>query len=316
MDVSFEKIKEAVKRMGAEGADPGPPINFAPKKDRPRPTPVTFTIKTRQDWDKIKEVGGVLVDEHGRRIVVHIRDYYVKNRSDALDAFMNDIEARPKFHVTECETIAEMRRAGRFDKRYGVHYNPDGLFVVSPTERGGTWISDEKLRLRPCRNCLKKLGYQGYPPFVYPVWWRFATKGMKEKWLKPRRRALALAIGTDPQAFKAFIDIYSFTEDPPIYTTETMPENKYTSDWPRISERVRNKAHWTCQQCGVVISQDLREALHVHHKNGMRNDNSSSNLVVLCALCHQQQPRHGHMFVSERARDGIEKRRSEQDIHV
>jgi len=35
--------------------------------------------------------------------------------------------------------------------------------------------------------------------------------------------------------------------------------------------------------------------LHVHHRNGQKNDNRDSNLAVMCVACHAEQPMRGHM---------------------
>ena len=72
----------------------------------------------------------------------------------------------------------------------------------------------------------------------------------------------------------------------PRYAENTAPSNVYTKDWGEISTRTREKAGWRCSVCGVDMHQK-KSGLHVHHKNGRKNDNSRGNLQVLCCLCHK-----------------------------
>lgn len=41
-----------------------------------------------------------------------------------------------------------------------------------------------------------------------------------------------------------------------------------------------------CQRCKRHISLCPRKSLHVHHKDGNPNNNSSKNLMILCSACH------------------------------
>ena len=76
----------------------------------------------------------------------------------------------------------------------------------------------------------------------------------------------------------------------------------YTNDFPEISRKLREEYSWTCSKCKVDMS-NMKAGLHVHHKNGVKNDNDRSNLQVLCALCHQGIDEfHKKMHVSEKQR--------------
>ena len=50
-----------------------------------------------------------------------------------------------------------------------------------------------------------------------------------------------------------------------------------------------------CDNCQIKLDGAHRKYLHVHHKNGLKNDNSKSNLEVLCIRCHANQPYHAHL---------------------
>ncbi len=88
----------------------------------------------------------------------------------------------------------------------------------------------------------------------------------------------------------------------------------YSEDWKKISAKVRQEFKYTCQHCKVDLSTD-KGLLHVHHKNGEKSDNSSGNLVALCADCHRKEPFHGHMFVKHEYTQRINELRNQQGIY-
>jgi len=63
----------------------------------------------------------------------------------------------------------------------------------------------------------------------------------------------------------------------------------YDKNWQKISRLYRKKVNYTCEQCGIKITNryDYR-FLHTHHKNGNKDVNVESNLKCLCPLCHSQ----------------------------
>ena len=68
----------------------------------------------------------------------------------------------------------------------------------------------------------------------------------------------------------------------------------YTRDWPKVAQREKEKAEWICMDCRRDFSHN-RKDLHVHHKTGVKSDNVSANLEVVCSACHAKKPGHGHM---------------------
>ena len=308
MKIDLSKLKRAVKRMEAENKSTGTPFDSSFIKDRARKEPTTTNL-TRAELKRLRVVGGSLILD-GEQIVVHIGQPNISTasarrgssgRDVTLDDIESNIEARPKVHVTNCQTLEEMKRKGAFEARYVKVANPNGQFEIYPRKSFSNERVGDKLivTLRPCIHCLRELGYEG-------------CDGML--WTSGRRLKLAQAVGNDPERMKKLFDSGSFIMGcDSLHTAKTMPENVYTKDWWKISLGAREKANWRCQQCGVDL-HDYRAALHVHHRNRDRRDNSRSNLVVLCALCHQQQPGHKHLRVLREHRDEIISRRKAQNI--
>ena len=97
-----------------------------------------------------------------------------------------------------------------------------------------------------------------------------------------------------PEFFVKFPkSLFSIT---PTYTSDTAPINDYSHNWPEISEKVREERNYICDNpsCRIQLVND-KKSLHVHHINGLKNDNTKSNLRVICIRCHANEPGHAHM---------------------
>lgn len=192
----------------------------------------------------------------GHRVLVYIRDartysYYGSNTKANL----------PKFHLSWCRTLKNMKSKGRYNKRYVATKRDDGLFLVN-IEHDEKTVEEER-ELYPCRNCLRKLSY-------------------------PKNR--------EEFDIKEFFNKYEGTqiEEIPLFDEYDAPKDEYPDDWNKISWTYRKNKNWICEECGRNMRNNKKN-LHVHHINGNRSDCRYSNLKSLCVDCHGLEPYHGHM---------------------
>lgn len=223
---------------------------------------------------------GKLLTYEGEQVVLYIKD--TRNSQWELE---NQPENSKRFHVAECKTLENMRNEGRFE-RYVVTNRKDGKFLVdwydfNTRERGET-----EAALKVCKNCLKSLNWRGY---INPAD-RLEEEGVDQS-----------KIWSDFSISEFLMEYSTFFHSKPSRKDLTAELNDYVYDWPAISQRERRRANWTCKKCKVNLSSTPR-LLHCHHKNGVVTDNNSSNLEVLCAICHSEQPLHQHMKVKARDR--------------
>jgi len=68
-----------------------------------------------------------------------------------------------------------------------------------------------------------------------------------------------------------------------------MKPSDYPPNWHSIAQKIKAKANYTCQKCGVKHSNEPGNILTVHHKNGNKADCRESNLIALCQRCHLQE---------------------------
>ena len=173
-----------------------------------------------------------------------------------------------------------MLNNNRFE-RYVVATRVDGIFNLKRKRLGENRFTPIEGELNVCQNCLETLQWGGFTM---------------------RRSQVARKAAVDAFSIAAFFKKYGtcLFKQTPKYSDQDAPLNEYTADFPTISNQLRSERNWTCENCGVNLS-DLteRQYLHTHHRNGMKSDNSQGNLIALCVACHAQQPAHSQMRQSE-----------------
>jgi hypothetical protein len=248
--------------MGAEA-----PGSFSPNY---RPDELSLAELEQLATDgKDVSIDDVVVLEDGTliykesRVLVYIRD---------VSQFQHWV---PRFHIADCDTLQQMKQRNAFG-RYVVATRDDGSFVVNMIGKGGQ-VSRETKQLDVCQNCLHKLGFDGF-----------------SRDLSRQRRRMIVSEFTIRRFFEKFPK--SLFSVRPTRAAETAPVNNYPADFEIISERLRIRRGWTCESCDRSFATlSDRKFLHVHHKDGRKNNSSDQNLRVLCLGCHASEPLHAHM---------------------
>lgn len=243
-----------------------------------KPEGIELTDLSQLQIDKITGI----FDYHGRNAVLYIPDHSYWNIFEQV--LSGNLNKGRRFHLTFCSKLKKMKNIGRFEK-YHVNQNKETLFQIvnSNNETAITplWV---------CKCCLEQLNYKNY--------------NNRKKHQNNIR---------DEFDFNEFLQEYTTNfNELPNYVGQD--KGGYTSDWVSISTLYRASKNYTCENCGVNLT-NRKGLLHTHHKNGVTHDNRPSNLKAVCVLCHYDEPHHGHMSaIAEKARGDILKLRQEQNL--
>ena len=278
IDINLDALWASVRQMGAQSISVDLDVDWGPEVEFDKQLSSTGV---EISLDDLVSVQGLL-SVQGRQVLLFIPDH----GSRVLEA-LTDGSAGKKFHIAHCRTLDDMKRRNRFE-RYTVTNNQSGAFEIYGYDLYKKAHSGET-RLNVCKNCLKHLNY----------------KNAQTANLDSIVNSFDI-----PEFFSKYSSLF-----------KQLPKNTghahqgYTQDWKDLSIKTRQTANYTCQTCRVNLSGH-KHLLHVHHRNGVKSDNSPDNLVSLCADCHQQEDFHDHMVIPYGDRQLINRLRREQQLTV
>lgn len=238
----------------------------------------TLSTGIEIDIDDIDVGPGKLLTYKGEQVLLYIKD--TRSSKWVLE---NEPEKSRRFHISDCSTLDAMREQGRFE-RYVVTNNTSEFFLVDWLDPDTNERGETNAALKVCKNCLRTINWRGYD---HPADRQETSSGRRQSKSEIWRKF----------AIDEFLREYStFFRSKPTRRDTSAKLNIYVENWASISERRRREVGWRCENCKADLSAHPN-LLHCHHRNGVVTDNNASNLAVLCALCHAQQPSHQHMKV-------------------
>jgi hypothetical protein len=266
LTVDFSALHHAVKNMGAGNIE----FQISNKLVPIEPIDKQLNEGLEVNFTDIEFDTG-LASYQGRQILLYIKDHSYSNR---IYSALEDGSKGNKFHVADCQKLDEMRKKGKLE-RYVVTNKLDGLFTIIGKDSNSNEFIEGEAKLNVCQFCLETVNYQKFASLQRGAPRRIIVQGFQ---------------------LADFFDTYSsFFKFMPTGIANVQTSH-YTDDWKEVSKKVRVKFDYQCQQCRVDLKQH-KSLLHVHHINGVKSDNSSSNLTPLCCDCHRKQPDHQHMFI-------------------
>ena len=229
------------------------------------------------DRSQIIQHGPFLLYEGKILAILYIYDYRA-TQEDLLSESVN--KKAPKFHFSWCRTLSEMDRKGKF-ARYIFSRKKINKFKVQATEREPSMIRQlgehhemEDVTLYACKNCLNETSYKGY------------SKDLKVEEKDQHVLDFDIKEFLDENEATVTTSRFYLEQKRVKFSDETVQPMVYSDDFPETSRKLRTSKDWKCTKCNVDMSR-YKAGLHVHHKNGVKSDDSLSNLQVLCALCHK-----------------------------
>lgn len=161
---------------------------------------------------------------------------------------------KPRMHICKCKTINEFIELGSFEVEYRFA-ETEKVMVVDKNDGN---IDKEINDLPLCKNCINLL--QG-PKFKM-------VNGSKD--------------------FAKLIEkINNYANEQKHNEDKEKDIFGYTKNWENISRAYRELKEYTCEKCGIQITNPFDyHFMHVHHINANKTDNRKDNLQCLCVACH------------------------------
>ncbi|MEI6896699.1 MAG: HNH endonuclease [Psychromonas sp.] len=285
LSINFSDLTTAVSKMGAMKVEFTIKQNYVPRD----PIDIQLDDGFEVDFLDIQFETG-LASYEGRQVLLYIKDHSYKNR---FEQAIENGKMGNRYHVADCSKLEEMRKKGKLE-RYVVTNKLDGLFKISRDANEHREAQEGDAKLQICQFCLDAINYKGF---------KNTSRG-------PKRQNFVENFNLSD-----FFDTYSsFFKFMPSGIADNQQEG-YSDDWQQVSNSIKSKYQFVCQQCAVDLKSNKR-LLQTHHKNGVKADNTDANLTPLCVDCHRKQPLHTHLFVPHKDTQSINRLRQAQNLNT
>lgn len=275
MATDFKKLDQVIAEIGA--VETSEPLRAVGERERQKikiDLVVGVTVKS-EEYDTIETINGMLSYE-GEHCFLYIDHPKIFGLDSTKMLETVPCIDGPKFHLTKCSTLERMHRDGRSD-RYILIQNPNGDFPCFPhNEQLQFYHNKINAKLVPCKNCLDEVGYMNFS---------------NRRWAMEKKQEFASNFN-----IKKFLDHQSpfFFEQRFYNKNPHHGKNNRNPNAPKTRENLIFRRGTECEQCSIDLRGNTR-LLHMHHINSVSGDDNDSNLLLLCALCHAQQPGHQGM---------------------
>ena len=157
---------------------------------------------------------------------------------------------KPRFHLCNCRIIQEFKARGSFNAEY-------------------RWTNEEILQVRDMDDHYLDKSVGNLPLCKY---WAEILRSQQNDIYKDNNDFVKELKKAIPQETVTDVDILG-----------------YTKEWQEISLAYRKKKNYTCERCGIKITDVFDYGyMHCHHRDGNKINNRENNLECLCVLCHSK----------------------------
>lgn len=223
----------------------------------------------KTEGKNISDISDIFINDNGELFdllpdgtLVKVNLYIATKETDKY--YLNSIDEKDlyKYHIYQCTTISTMFNTGR-KHRYKLNTREDGTFFYRFHDSNGQLLKEnQNQKLNVCKNCLKKFLRKKYVS-DYDVQ-KFDLKEFHNQ-------------------HNSFFNFDTSS----LEKGENATPNVYSPKWTKISNQMKSRFNYTCQECEWKPKNEYQKKfIHTHHQNGDKANNYQENLKVLCIKCH------------------------------